>query len=206
MSVSGSRTPIVASSAPAPSGIVASTAGNLIINFALFSGEVYTKANNTLWSFPFGEGNSESQRLQWNGFISNTWTLDLNNGDGVATNPSTNSAVIPTTGWIYTIGDGPAVTIAVIPSGIPVASTSTVIVSNSPDGFNGTYNKINEAFYQQTIDGNKQIVWNSGDVPVANRWALANFDTNFYVVYPTGSDQNQIPISGWPNGETITAA
>jgi len=92
------------------------------------------------------------------------------------------------------------------PSGIPVATTSSVIVSGSPHGFNGTYNKITETFYQQTIDGNKQIVWNSEDVGVPDRWSLANFDTNFYVTHPTWSDQTQIPSSGWPNGETITAA
>jgi hypothetical protein len=92
-------------------GIVAASAGNLIIDFGYFNGQTYTKANNTLWSFSFGEGNSEYQRLQWNGFYINTWTLDVNNGEIVATNPSTNSAVIPTNGWIYTVGDGPAVTI-----------------------------------------------------------------------------------------------
>ncbi len=93
----------------APSGIVAATAGNLIISFGYFSGETYTKNNNTLWTFSFGEG--EYQRLQWNGFTPNTWTLDANNGDFVATNPSTNSLIIPTTGWTYTIGSGPAITI-----------------------------------------------------------------------------------------------
>jgi len=40
------------------------------------------------------------------------WTLDENNGQSfVATNPSINPLIIPTTGWTYTIGDGPAVTI-----------------------------------------------------------------------------------------------
>jgi hypothetical protein len=97
--------------AAAPSGIVAATAGNLIISFGYFSGETYTKNNNTLWTFSFGEGNSEFQRLQWNTFISNTWTLDTNNGEIVATNPSTNSSIIPTTGWTYTVESGPTITI-----------------------------------------------------------------------------------------------
>jgi hypothetical protein len=93
----------------APSGIVAATAGNLIISFGYFDSETYTKNNNTLWQFLFGEG--EFQRLEWNSFIPNTWTLNVNNGDIVATNPSTNSLIIPTTGWTYTIGDGPSITI-----------------------------------------------------------------------------------------------
>ena len=93
----------------APSGIVAATAGNLIIDFGFFSGETYTKNNNILWTFSFGDG--EYQRLQWNSFTPNTWTLDTNNGDILATNPSTNSAIIPTTGWVYTASGGPSVTI-----------------------------------------------------------------------------------------------
>ncbi len=93
----------------APSGIVAATAGSLIIDFGYFSGETYTKNNNTLWTLSYGEG--EYQRLQWNTFISNTWTLDTNNGEIVATNPSTNSSIIPTTGWTYTVESGPTITI-----------------------------------------------------------------------------------------------
>ena len=96
----------------ASSGIVAATAGNLIIDFGYFGGETYAKISNIFWNFNFGEGNSEYQRLQWNSFIPNTWTLDVNNGDIVATNPSTNSLIIPTTGWTYTIG-GPAPTITI---------------------------------------------------------------------------------------------
>ena len=92
------------------------------------------------------------------------------------------------------------------PSGIPVATTSSVIVLGSPDGFNGIYEKIFETQWQQIIDPNKQIVWNSEDVGVPDRWSLANFDINFYVTHQTWSDQTQIPMSGWPNGETITAA
>jgi hypothetical protein len=94
----------------APSGIVAATAGELIIDFGYFSGEFYTKNNNTLWLYNFGEG-SEFQRLSWNIFSANAWALDTNNGEIVATNPSSNSLIIPTTGWTYTVGDGPAVTI-----------------------------------------------------------------------------------------------
>jgi len=93
----------------APSGIVAATAGNLIITFAYFNDTTYTKISNTLWKFDFGDG--EYQRLEWNGLIPNTWTLDVNNGDPLAVNPSTNYLIIPTTGWIYTINSGPSITI-----------------------------------------------------------------------------------------------
>ena len=94
----------------APSGIVAATAGDLIIDFGVASGEIYTKNNNTLWLYNYGEG-SDFQRLSWNIFSANAWALDTNNGEIVATNPSSNSLIIPTTGWTYTVGSGPAVTI-----------------------------------------------------------------------------------------------
>jgi len=111
MSVSGSRTPLVASSGgAAPSGIVAATAGDLIIDFGYFSGGEYAKNSNTLWLLFFSEG-SEFQRLSWNIFSANAWVLDTNNGEIVATNPSSNSLIIPTTGWTYTVGSGPEVTI-----------------------------------------------------------------------------------------------
>ena len=95
---------------PPPSGIVAATAGELIIDFGVASGEFYTKNNNTLWIYNFGE-EAEFQRLSWNIFSANAWALDTNNGEIVATNPSSNSLIIPITGWTYTVGDGPAVTI-----------------------------------------------------------------------------------------------
>ena len=94
----------------APSGIVAATAGNLVISFGYFNPDTYTKLSNTEWRLSFGEG--EFQRLSWNIFSPLAWTLDENNGQSfVATNPSINPLIIPTTGWTYTIGDGPAVTI-----------------------------------------------------------------------------------------------
>ena len=92
------------------------------------------------------------------------------------------------------------------PSGIPVASTSLVTVSGSPDGFNGTYLKITATTWTQPVDGNKQLLWDSLDAAIPNRWSLYNADTNAIVTHQTWSDQTQIPASGWPNGETITAA
>jgi hypothetical protein len=92
------------------------------------------------------------------------------------------------------------------PSGIPVTTTSSVIVSGSPDGFNGTYDKQNDGFWSQPADGNKTLQWDSGDAAIPLRWSLVNSDTNDIVTHQTWSDENQIPMSGWPNGETIAAA
>ena len=92
------------------------------------------------------------------------------------------------------------------PSGIPVASTSLVTVSGSPDGLNGTYLKATATYWSQPIDGNKTLQWDSGDAAIPNRWSFVNLDTNLVVTHQTWSDQTQIPASGWPNGETITAA
>ena len=92
------------------------------------------------------------------------------------------------------------------PSGIPVASTTMVSVSGSPDGFNGTYLKITATSWTQPIDGNKTLQWDSLDAAIPNRWSFVNLDTNLVVTHQTWSDQTQIPASGWPNGETITAA
>jgi hypothetical protein len=95
---------------PPPSGINANDANALTIDFGYFEDAYYDKLSNTSWNHGFGEG--ESQTLTWNSVIANTWVLDVNNGEIRATNPSTNSQFIPTTGWVYTIGSGPAVTIA----------------------------------------------------------------------------------------------
>jgi hypothetical protein len=93
----------------APSGIVAATAGDLNISFGYFNPATYTKLSNTEWKFDYGE--TEFQRLSWNIFSPLAWILDANNGDILATNPSINPLIIPTTGWTYTIGGGPSITI-----------------------------------------------------------------------------------------------
>ena len=89
------------------------------------------------------------------------------------------------------------------PSGIPVASTSAVIVSNS-GGFSGAYDKLVETIWKGPTD--KELVWDIIFAAIPNRWSLYNSDTNEIVTHETWSDQTQIPMSGWPNGETITAA
>ena len=92
------------------------------------------------------------------------------------------------------------------PSGIPVASTTMVAVSGSPDGFNGTYTKILATAWQKLIAPDNNLLWDSPDSVIPNRWSFVNTETNFVVTHQTWSDQTQIPMSGWPNGETITAA
>ena len=89
------------------------------------------------------------------------------------------------------------------PSGIPVATTSAVIVSNS-SGFNGQYDKLELTLWSD--GGNNILVWDSPDAAIPNRWSLVNQETNFIITHQTWSDQTQIPMSGWPSGETITAA
>ena len=107
----GFFSPPVSAAPPAPSGIVAATAGDLTIDFGYFSGAIYSKLSNTEWIMYFS-GGEEFQQLKWNTIIANTWVLDANNGDFRATNPSSDSTIIPTSGWTYTISSGPAITIA----------------------------------------------------------------------------------------------
>ena len=86
--------------------------------------------------------------------------------------------------------------------GIPVASTSSVIVANS-GAFGGQYDKLELTLWSD--GGNNILVWDSGDAAIPNRWSLVNQETNFITTQPTWSYQTQIPMFGWPNGETITA-
>jgi len=86
-------------------GIVAATAGNLIIAYGYFSDAQYEKINDTFWQFQFGE-EGEFQSLSWDFYADNAWALDTNNGQIRATNPSTNPLIIPTTGWVYTVDTG----------------------------------------------------------------------------------------------------
>lgn len=118
MSVSGSRTPVVASASPAPSGINPATPTNLIITFADQVDGTYTRnvpGVHTAW-YQFIDSGEECT-LQWTGTI---WRLRRIVGGefggpyvGEATNNTGNVNLIPTTGWVYTITDygSPTVTI-----------------------------------------------------------------------------------------------
>ena len=97
----------------APSGIVAATAGNLVITFDNFpSPPTYGKSSNTFWVY--GEGDY-AWYLQWDLDSDSKWALrnDLYGNDPVAAakSPVATSAIIPTTGWVYTEGSGPAITL-----------------------------------------------------------------------------------------------
>ena len=100
----------------APSGLPAASTGNLIITFADVSNGTAAKINNEYW-YVFIDSGGEEVVLQWTGTI---WTLQrVVNGEysgpfgSEANNNTSTSAIIPTTGWIYTVtGYGsPAITI-----------------------------------------------------------------------------------------------
>lgn len=120
MSVSGSRKSIVASSGAAPSGIVVATTTNVIVTFGDTSSINYARSDYPQYTFYAVYDPAEGisfQRLTFNYDVANTWAL-VQHSSGEegglvieATNPSTNSAVIPTTGWTYTLGSGPSITI-----------------------------------------------------------------------------------------------
>jgi hypothetical protein len=98
----------------APSGIVAATAGNLVIAFDnLGYPRTYVKSSNTFWYY--GEGDF-LWYLQWNLDNDSKWALrnDFYGADPVAAakSPVATAAIIPTTGWVYTEGSGPVITIA----------------------------------------------------------------------------------------------
>ena len=88
----------------------------MIITFADQTNYLYGKTNNAYWS-GFIDSGGEEVVLQWTGTI---WTLQrVVNGDysgpfgSEATNNTSTSATIPTTGWVYTVtGYGsPSITI-----------------------------------------------------------------------------------------------
>ena len=94
------------------------------------------------------------------------------------------------------------------PSGIPVAGTSAVIVSNNTDPFrnwNGTYtyNSGNGHYDLDFGSSLQSVYWDSS----ANKWLAywTNFDNSEETFNETASqNQNYIPTVGWLF--TITAA
>jgi hypothetical protein len=99
---------------------VVATTTNVIVTFGDTSGINYARDNypatvNYFVSDP-ADGIS-FQRLNFNFDESGIWAL-VQHSSGEegglvieATNPSTNPLIIPTTGWIYTLGTGPTITI-----------------------------------------------------------------------------------------------
>jgi len=105
---------------PPAGDIVVATTTNVIVTFGDTSGINYARSDYPAYTFYAVYNPTESisfQRLTFNFDVANTWSLvQYSSGEegGLvieATNPSTNPLIIPTTGWTYTLGSGPAVTI-----------------------------------------------------------------------------------------------
>jgi hypothetical protein len=105
---------------PPAGDIVVAITTNVIVTFGDTSGINYARSNYPTYTFYFVDAPTESisfQRLSFNYSTVNTWVLEqYSSGEESslvieATNPSTNGLIIPTTGWIYTLGTGPTVTI-----------------------------------------------------------------------------------------------
>jgi hypothetical protein len=104
----------------APSGIVVATTTNVIVTFGDTSSINYARSDYPAYTFYAVYNPTESisfQRLTFNYDVANTWALaQYSSGEegGLvieATNPSINPLIIPTTGWTYTLGSGPSITI-----------------------------------------------------------------------------------------------
>jgi hypothetical protein len=108
----------VASSVSA--GIPVASTTNVIVTFGDTSSINYARDNYPTYTYYFVTAPIESINfcnLSFNFSIPNTWVLrQYSAGEESsvvieATNPSTNGLIIPTTGWTYTLGSGPTVTI-----------------------------------------------------------------------------------------------
>ena len=103
-----------------PSDILVATTTNVIVTFGDTSSINYARSDYPAYTFYAVYNPTESissQRLTFNFDVANTWVLQqYSSGEESslvieATNPSTNPLIIPTTGWTYTLGTGPTVTI-----------------------------------------------------------------------------------------------
>jgi len=134
----------------------------------------------------------------------------------LATNPSTNRNVIPTTGWSRSL--------TLTPNGIPVASTQKIIVSNvmgimfgvqnngagsySKSGYysgSGPGSSEESIYYTLDTDHNAKIVF---FVPreSAPYWYVGyNNDNEFVYAVNPSTDGTHIPTSGWSEGISITS-
>ena len=101
-------------------GIPVASTTNVIVTFGDTSSLNYARDSYPTYTYYYISNPTENislQRLTFNFAGVNTWSLEqYSSGEDSAlviqaTNPSTNSAIIPTTNWIYTIGSGPSITI-----------------------------------------------------------------------------------------------
>jgi hypothetical protein len=94
---------------PAPSGIVAATAGNLVITFDDYPGTAtYQKYSDTFWAYIEGDF---QWYLTWDLDSDSKWDLRIDDPVARAKSQVATSAIIPTTGWVYTEGSGFPITI-----------------------------------------------------------------------------------------------
>jgi hypothetical protein len=88
------------------------------------------------------------------------------------------------------------------PSGIPVASTNTIIVVDTAisGNFTGTYQKESSIQYRNLNNEFQTLSWDS------TSWYFNDADAGQFV-YPTpfSADINYIATTGWPT-QTLTAA
>ena len=88
------------------------------------------------------------------------------------------------------------------PSGIPVASTNTIIVTDTNGEWDGTYQK-EGTFFRNESDFYETFGYNQGGF---GQWAFYSEDNFGYVfATPPSSNINYIATTGWPT-QTITAA
>ena len=86
------------------------------------------------------------------------------------------------------------------PSGIPVASTNTIIIVDTTFHFSGIYKKESSTFYRNEAETLMSISWDS------TQWTLADVDTYLYAyATPPSNNINYIATTGWPT-QTLTAA
>jgi hypothetical protein len=114
----------IASAAPSGIPVASTTAVNVVFGSSSYTYNREAYPSIIYYAYSPQADNTWIVILNFNYEISSTWVLSEYsigfNGEGDpeqgplsirATNSSTNSAVIPTTGWTYTLGTGPTVTI-----------------------------------------------------------------------------------------------
>jgi hypothetical protein len=90
--------------------------------------------------------------------------------------------------------------VSAAPSGIPVATTNEIIVTDPEGVFTGNYLKDGQGNGgYQPLGGDNGLFYNGG-------WYFYNSDSGRTRSHPTATDPNFIPETGWQDAITITAA
>jgi hypothetical protein len=221
-----------------PAGIPVASTTNVIVTFGDTSSLNYARDGYPTFTSYFVDNPIEAisfQRLSFDLDIPNGWSLvqysSGEEGDVViwATNPSTNPLIIPTTGWIYTLGTGPAITITAFPS--VYIDSALYLKYDSPYfpasiGFsagNANIYYVNISNPGEEYPQHNWLVFSSiaGDAGggigssinlEANKWYIlsggcGDGGCSIYIVsVNTSANQTSanIPLQNWPNGATIT--